>query len=150
MKLNSNSLSARLYKSFYSTKTLPNNSCPYFRKLVLAWLLAIPCIFLTLPPRIMSMVDKDMDDKNNIGIGIAIWSVLFIIYCMFSVISLFFIVPVQGTFLFFSIGIGIFCIFVITMYLIIRGLQELIIKIKDKKEMKLFKEPSTKESSVIK
>lgn len=37
MTLNQNSIHAKLYKEFYSTEVLPDNLCPFFWKLLMAW-----------------------------------------------------------------------------------------------------------------
>ena len=52
MNLNQSSLHARLYRFFYSTDTLPSNLCPYFWKLVVAYICIIPyfAIKYTLVP----------------------------------------------------------------------------------------------------
>lgn len=42
MRLNSNSISARLYRYFYGTKEMPVSLCNYFWALVIAYLLIIP------------------------------------------------------------------------------------------------------------
>lgn len=63
MKLNKNSFSAKFYCWFYETNKLPNNLCPYFWKLSLAWLLTIvlfpPMFFLLIPAMIISIFSVD-------------------------------------------------------------------------------------------
>ena len=59
MKLNSNSISSKLYRWFYGTKELPNNLCPYFWKLVLAWLVLIPYSLVCLPVILTEIYDKE-------------------------------------------------------------------------------------------
>lgn len=49
MQLNQNSLSARLYKEFYSCENLPTNLCPYFWKLVVAYVVS-PIYFIVVYP----------------------------------------------------------------------------------------------------
>lgn len=150
MKFNTNSLSARLYKSFYSTSILPINFCPYARKLILAWLLAIPFFILTLPPRIVGMYDEYID-KNNTVLGLAVWVMLFFVYCILSVVSLFFTKPEPGTFLFSTVVIGTVLIFAISILLFMRISGKIVYKIHEKRDMKLFKKSSViKDSSVIK
>jgi len=47
MKLNKNSVNARLYRWFYNVDLMPRSICPYFWKLILMWLLVIPyCVWL--------------------------------------------------------------------------------------------------------
>lgn len=49
MNLNSKSFSARLYRWFYAHNKMPNNLCPYFWKLFVAYILALPVFIVTLP-----------------------------------------------------------------------------------------------------
>ena len=49
MKLTKNSFNSKLYRWFYCTNQLPINLCPYFWKLLMAWVLLIPVVVITLP-----------------------------------------------------------------------------------------------------
>jgi hypothetical protein len=98
MKLNQNSISSKLYRWFYGTKELPNNLCPYFWKLVLAWLVLIPYSLVCLPVIIMEIYDKDYKYNDNstgkrIGMSALTYFILFIIICMITFFGLFFIEP---------------------------------------------------------
>jgi len=98
MKLNQNSISSKLYRWFYGTKELPNNLCPYFWKLVLAWLVLIPYSLVCLPVIIMEIYDKDYKYNDNstgkrIGMSALTYFILFIIICMVTFFGLFFIEP---------------------------------------------------------
>lgn len=68
MNLSKNSFSAKLYRFFYNTDDLPNNLCPYFWQLLLAYILVIPFI---LPVIILRYgTDKNIDIPAAIIIGI--------------------------------------------------------------------------------
>jgi hypothetical protein len=113
MKLNQNSISSKLYRWFYGTNDLPNNLCPYFWKLVLAWLVLIPYSLVGLPSIIMEVYDKDykyndVSTGKRIGIGALCYILLFFIFCMLSFIGWFFVLPTKGSFYAFAGSIGIF------------------------------------------
>ena len=111
MKLNSNSISSNLYRWFYATNDLPNNLCPYFWKLVLAWLVLIPYSIVCLPVIISELVDKDYCYDNNstgsrIGYSVLVYAGLFGILCMLSVFGCFFTLPEKDTFYMFLVTLG--------------------------------------------
>jgi len=113
MKLNSNSISSKLYRWFYGTNVLPNNLCPYFWKLVLAWLVLIPYSLVCLPSIIMELYDKDyryhdISTGKRIGIGTLFYILLFFIFCMLSFIGWFFVSPTKDSFYAFAGTVGIF------------------------------------------
>lgn len=113
MKLNSNSISSKLYRWFYGTNDLPNNLCPYFWKLVLAWLVLIPYSLVGLPSIVMELYDKDyryhdVSTGKRIGIGALCYIVLFFIFCMLSSIGWFFVLPEKDSFYEFAGTIGFF------------------------------------------
>jgi hypothetical protein len=102
MKLNSNSISSKLYRWFYGTKELPNNLCPYFWKLVLAWLVLIPYSLVCLPVIITEILDKDYRYNDNstgkrIGLSVITYALLFGICSMIAFIGVFFIKPEKDT-----------------------------------------------------
>lgn len=69
MKANTKSLHARLHNLVYTNK-LPNNLCPYFWKLVLAFILFIPAFIIQLPILISDLFTKyknDTEDRYNMG-----------------------------------------------------------------------------------
>ena len=113
MKLNKNSISSKLYRWFYGTNDLPNNLCPYFWKLVLAWLVLIPYSLVCLPSIIMEVYEKDykyndVSTGKRIGIGALCYILLFFIFCMLSFIGWFFVLPTKDSFYAFAGSIGIF------------------------------------------
>ena len=102
MKLNSNSISSKLYKWFYGTEGLPNNLCPYFWKLVLAWLILIPYSMVCIPVILSEIFDKDYKYYDNstgkrIGFSLLIYFMVFVVFSMLSLFGLFFIEPEVGS-----------------------------------------------------
>jgi hypothetical protein len=49
MKLNQNSIQAKIYRWFYGVKTMPQSLCPYFWKLMFMWVTILPFTLLSLP-----------------------------------------------------------------------------------------------------
>ena len=99
MKLNKNSISAKLFRWFYRTSELPTNLCPYFWKLVMAYVFAIPLFIISLP---YVIIDKDSCNKslgNRIGIGFACWLGLFLLIAALTPIMLFWHTPVKDSLL---------------------------------------------------
>ena len=99
MKLNKNSISAKLFRWFYRTSELPTNLCPYFWKLVMAYVFAIPVFIISLP---YVIVDKDSRNEslgNRIGLGIVCWFGLFLLIAAPTPIMLFWYTPVKGSLL---------------------------------------------------
>lgn len=130
MKLNQNSISSKLYRWFYGTKELPNNLCPYFWKLVLAWLVLIPYSLVCLPVILYEMFDKEYkyDDNSTgkrIGISVVVYFMLFFIFCMLSFIGWFFVLPTKDSFYSFAGSIGVF-VWIITIVIgVIEGVKAL-------------------------
>jgi hypothetical protein len=111
MKLNSNSISSKLYRWFYGTNDLPNNLCPYFWKLVFAWFIVIPYSLFCVPFILMELFDKNYKFTDNstgkrIGYSLLTYSLLFFVGCMLSSIVWFFIQPEKGSFYNFMGALG--------------------------------------------
>lgn len=99
MKLNKNSISAKLFRWFYSTRELPTNLCPYFWKLVMAYVFAIQLFIITLP---YAIIDKDSCNEslgNRIYIGLFCWFILSLLIAALTPIILFWHTPVKGSLL---------------------------------------------------
>lgn len=114
MKLNSNSISVKLYKWFYATNVLPTNLCPYFWKLVFAWLIVIPYSLFCLPVILMELFDKTYEVTDNstgkrIGYSSLTYFLLFLVGCMLSSIGFFFVLPGKDSFYGFMGTLG-FCL----------------------------------------
>jgi len=105
MKLNKNSISAKLFRWFYRTSELPTNLCPYFWKLVMAYVFVIPLFIISLP---YVIIDKDSCNKSlnsRIWGGFVCWSVLFLLITALTPIMLFWYTPVEDS----SLEILIIC-----------------------------------------
>ena len=99
MKLNKNSISAKLFRWFYGTSELPTNLCPYFWKLVMAYVFAIPLFIISLP---YVIIDKDSCNESlgsRIGLGFVCWFILFLLITALTPIMLFWYTPVKDSFL---------------------------------------------------
>lgn len=105
MKLNKNSISSKVYKYFYNKKTLPDNLCPYFWKLVLAYLITI----IFAPFHVIPLCSKQYreDFKENLFFTIQILIVIFIISAIFNPLLLIWTIPTKQSLLSTYISIGI-------------------------------------------
>ena len=106
MKLNKNSISAKLFRWFYETKELPTNLCPYFWKLVVAYLFAIPLFIISLPYVIINKPSLIESFGNRIWGGFIYWVMLFVLIATLSPIMLFWYTPVKDSLLISLIGCG--------------------------------------------
>lgn len=95
MTLNENSLNANLYRWFYGKFNLPTNLCPFFWKLVAAWILLIPFSIFCLPTIVLDIFSGDFTlgkekPGDRLWISLVVWIVLFLATCMGLGIALFF------------------------------------------------------------
>jgi hypothetical protein len=95
MTLNENSLNANLYRWFYGKFNLPTNLCPFFWKLVAAWILLIPFSLFCLPTIIMDIFSGNFTlgkekPGDRLWISLVIWIGLYLVTCMGLAIALFF------------------------------------------------------------
>jgi hypothetical protein len=95
MKLNQNSISAKLYRWFYKTDTMPTNLCPYFWKLVTAVILSPLFAIYTLPYEIINYKRSRRWDTygDMLGISLSCWCLIAAVICMISSLRLFFYIP---------------------------------------------------------
>ena len=108
MKLNINSVSARLYRWFYSTAQMPQSLCPYFWKLVLMWVFIVPYTIISLPCILMDLKDPDHKTTGErAGVGIILWFILFMLISMLSWFGLFFATPTKDSIWWHAIGAGL-------------------------------------------
>jgi hypothetical protein len=160
MKLNSNSISAKLYKWFYATNDLPTNLCPYFWKLIFAWLIVIPYSLFCIPVILMELYDKTYEVTDNspgkrIGYSLLIYVFLFVIASMLSFIGLFFIAPEKDSFYGFmgTLGCALWIIGIVIG--IVEGVKALkewnrTRKIKyDENGYRIWEQPKEKEPSIV-
>lgn len=101
MKLNLNSNSAKLYRWFYGKEYMPSNLCPYFWKLVVVYIFALPLLVLTLPYIILNLIigDDDPDTINSrILASVFMYMAAYLVIAMLSPIMLLFMkFPKHGT-----------------------------------------------------
>ena len=87
MTLNENSLNANLYRWFYGKFNLPTNLCPFFWKLVAAWILLIPFSLFCSPTIVMDIFSGNFTlgkekPGDRLWISLVIWIGLFLVTCM--------------------------------------------------------------------
>jgi hypothetical protein len=80
MKINYNSLSAKMFRYFYTTDTMATNLCPYFWKLLVAMILFIPYYVLTIPTKVLNFGDA-YTNKEHISRSIIIWILIVAVCC---------------------------------------------------------------------
>jgi hypothetical protein len=135
MKLNQNSISARLYRWFYLTEDMPKNLCPYFWKLVLMYILLIPCSVLYLPITIARIEATETGER--VALGFFSWLAVFGAIVMLFPITYFFYgwFPEKSHFgAWQNVGIALWiCAFIIASSL---GLLRILNKRKEKMRMK--------------
>ena len=107
MKLNKNSISAKLFRWFYGTTELPTNLCPYFWKLVMAYVFAIPLFIIPLPYVIINKDTCNESLGSRIGLGFVCWFILFLLITALTPIMLFWHTPVKDSLLETLIEIGL-------------------------------------------
>lgn len=109
MQLNINSYTAKIYRWFYATNSMPQSLCPYFWKLVMMWVFILPYTILSLPQILMDAKDGFADERTTgerAGVGFILWFLLGLLLCMLSWFGLFFAAPVKDTLWFHALGAG--------------------------------------------
>lgn len=83
MTLNYNSFNAKLYRYFYDANSMPDSICPYFWKLLMAWVFIIPVSIFSFPAVIGEIITK-----QSYGLGRMVFSFLLYIalYCIVSMV----------------------------------------------------------------
>ena len=110
MKLNQNSLSAKLYRWFYKTNTMPTNLCPYFWRLVTAVILSPLLAIHTLPYEIINYKRGHRDTYSDmLEESLAYWCFIVGVICMIPSLGLFFYIPDKGSTLWVIMSIGLIC-----------------------------------------
>jgi hypothetical protein len=134
MKLNQNSLSAKLYRWFYKTDTMPTNLCPYFWKLVTAVILSPLLAIHTLPYEIINYKRRRRYTYSDmLGTSLAYWCFIAAIICMISPLGLFFYIPDEDSLLMGMMFFG-FCVWASLIVVGIGwGIYEIVKYLKSKK-----------------
>lgn len=107
MQINYNSLTAKLYRWFYATSKMPSNLCPYFWKLVIATIFAVPTAIITTPAVLINR-DREFEIAERYAFGLMTWLGLVFGACVLSTVSLFWIVAAKDSLLDIMNHIGIF------------------------------------------
>lgn len=79
MKLNYNSISAKLYRSFYAKSYMPESLCPYFWKLFIAWPLTIIFTPLLIPYWIFIYLTKENDNETVFPLKVLSGVILYVL-----------------------------------------------------------------------
>lgn len=92
MKLNIDSVSARLYRWFYATFEMPQSLCPYFWKLAIMWTFIVPYSALSLPVIISDRITSEPYRKagERFFFGLFLWVLLFLAFLILFPITYFF------------------------------------------------------------
>lgn len=135
---NHNSFTAKLYRWFYGTETMPKNLCPYFWKLVIAYPMAVPVLMVTLPYEIIYFKSRSNDENIAERIWISFIIALFLL-AAFSILSapsiLFGYNPPKEQFMHYIIYSGVMFWIVGIIAGIFHGIKYLIKKIKEPKRI---------------
>lgn len=138
MQLEHNSFSAKLYRWYYGTKSMPKNLCPYFWKLVIAYIVALPLLVVTLPYEIIYFKTRDNDETitNRICVSFIICLFFWAVFCLLSVFSLIFdYEPVHESPMYYSILTGVLGWLIIIPITSYHGIKYLIQKAKEPKRI---------------
>lgn len=142
MKLDQNSFSAKLYRWFFMTAEMPSNLCPYFWKLVLAFVLAIPVLLATLFYQILyfrkSFPEPADSPLERFFIGLFLWGMLFLAFCSLSPLVLIWFTPEEKSLLWNVIGSG----FAVWASGAVIGIWVLIKHLKEKKDDRKYRKNS--------
>jgi hypothetical protein len=143
MKYNANSLNSKLYRWFYaqSKNALPSNLCPYFWKLVMAWVVLIPYALFCAPSIILNEAFSKGYRNGQVKTGermfhsVVVYLLIFVLLAMGAAVATLFTTLYKGTF-FGEIWFGgvVFWILLIG-FGIIEGIKALIEYIKDSRKV---------------
>lgn len=92
MTLNSNSISAKLYRYFYSTERMPESLCTYFWALVLAYILIIPLEITGLVGSLMRFISPILREATPSNPGFKTVLSIFAFLC--GILLYFVLIPV--------------------------------------------------------
>ena len=90
MTLNYNSFNAKLYRYFYDANSMPDSICPYFWKLLMAWVFIIPVSILSFPAVISEIITKQSYGLGRMFYSFFICLVISVVTAMVCTIMLFF------------------------------------------------------------
>ena len=143
MKLNKNSLNAKLYCWFYGVGSyeLPSNLCPYFWKLVLAWILVLPYGLLCTPFILThELFDKTYKNGQNtfgerVGISVIMYIMLFALFALGVGVGALFTTYAKGS-IFLNVLPGSILLWIALVGIgIYQGIKALIVKLSETKKV---------------
>lgn len=122
MELNSNSISAKLYRWFYNRHAyeMPQSLCPYFWQLLLMYVLIVPYVLIALP---YLFFNKGKNQSISTGIfgPIIIYVLMYIIFSMITLIFGLFVHKLPNTFFWVTtINIGVNTWLIVSVYFVVR------------------------------
>jgi hypothetical protein len=134
MNLNLNGISARLYRWFYATNEMPQTLCPYFWKLVIAYILFIPWAIITLPTRV---INNDIDTgSERLFVSVLLWVMILATICMIFSVTAFWVMYSEKTILGAMQRAGLFTFCLVTLVSMTFGAVGLTKYIQDRKRQK--------------
>lgn len=90
MTLNYNSFNAKLYRYFYDANSMPDSICPYFWKLLMAWVFIIPVSIFSFPAVIGEIITKQSYGLGRMFFSLILYVVLYCIVSMIFTVMIFF------------------------------------------------------------
>lgn len=162
-ELDARSLNVKLWCWFYGVRnsSLPNNLCPFFWKLVVAWMLVIPyagfCVPMILIDEVFVKSYRNGDNSfgERIRGSIAVYIILFLLVCMGIAVATLFTTFYDNTFLgeIWKLGLGLWAVIIIVS--IILGITVLNKYLKEKRKRwdengnRIWIEPKEKRQSLL-
>jgi hypothetical protein len=153
MKLNSNSVTARLYRWFYVNDQMPESLCTYFWKLIIMWFLLIPYVIVTIPIIVFGLFDKsvenEFDTPSRLFASVFLW---FLVYGVISMVYVIMALLFNVVFVESMLIIGSFLWLISIGFTIYHTFDTLIIRYKNYKWSKSNKQTNrvkSKDSSVV-
>lgn len=85
IQLKENSITARLYRWFYTKQNMPNNLCPYFWKVVIMYLVIVPYSLWCLPVIVSKRIQKIQETAEAMR---PLMALLFYMLCFILFVAL--------------------------------------------------------------
>jgi hypothetical protein len=125
MTLNYNSFNAKFYRYFYGADSMPDSICPYFWKLLMAWIFVIPVTLFSLPIVVAEAIRKESLGLFRLGVSIIIYMFTYFLVTMVCTVMLFVNDYDKESFVAQSGSTGILIWFVFIVVVIIEGFKYL-------------------------
>jgi hypothetical protein len=125
MTLNYNSFNAKLYRYFYGAEDMPKSICPYFWKLLMAWVFVIPVTLLSFPSVITEIITKESYGLKRIFYSFILFMILIWILSMVCTVLIVFNDYEQGSMVISLASMGIVLWFFFTIVGVVEGVKYL-------------------------